>query len=133
MTQILRFVAYACAAYLVLLAAVWWFQRRLVYFPMGTPPPAARVLPGAQELTFETQDGLQLGAWFVPPAQSGGHIHRLSIHRELPLGTSFRRVFALFRPSRQECSLGSCPVAIEIDVGEVQLCRWDRPSAPSTS
>ncbi|MEW6490091.1 MAG: alpha/beta hydrolase, partial [Thermodesulfobacteriota bacterium] len=70
MTQILRFVAYACAAYLVLLAAVWWFQRRLVYFPMGTPPPAARVLPGAQELTFETQDGLQLGAWFVPPAQA---------------------------------------------------------------
>jgi fermentation-respiration switch protein FrsA (DUF1100 family) len=67
-TQALRFVAYACVAYLVLLAAVWWFQRRLVYFPMGTPPPAARVLPGAQERPFETQDGLQLGAWFVPPA-----------------------------------------------------------------
>lgn len=70
MTQAIRFLAYACVAYLVLLAAVWWFQRRLVYFPIGTPPPAARVLPGAQELTFETQDGLQLGGWFVPPAQA---------------------------------------------------------------
>lgn len=71
MTYALRFVAYACAAYLVLVAAVWWFQRRLVYFPIGTPPPAAGVLPGAEERPFETGDGLVLGAWFVPAGGDG--------------------------------------------------------------
>jgi uncharacterized protein len=46
---------------------LWAFQRRLLYLPAPrTVPPAASVLPGAEEVTFETADGLRLGGWFVP-------------------------------------------------------------------
>jgi fermentation-respiration switch protein FrsA (DUF1100 family) len=55
---------------------LWAFQRRLLYFPTQTVPPAASVLPGAEEVTFATADGLRLGGWFVPghgPVDSPGH------------------------------------------------------------
>jgi uncharacterized protein len=46
---------------------LWAFQRRLLYLPAPrTVPPAASVLPGAEEVTFETAGGLWLGGWFVP-------------------------------------------------------------------
>jgi uncharacterized protein len=46
---------------------LWAFQRRLLYLPTPrTVPPAASVLPGAEEVTFQTADGLRLGGWFVP-------------------------------------------------------------------
>jgi uncharacterized protein len=49
------------------LGLLWLFQRRLLYFPTPGPvPPAASVLPGAEDVTFETPDGLRLGGWFVP-------------------------------------------------------------------
>ena len=42
-------------------------QRRLIYFPTRGPlPPAAAVLPGGEDVVLETQDGVRLGAWFVP-------------------------------------------------------------------
>lgn len=45
------------------------FQDRLVYHPTrSAPPPAASVLAGASDVTLTTSDGLELGAWFVPPA-----------------------------------------------------------------
>ena len=50
---------------------LWVFQRRLLYFPTQTVPPAASVLPGAEEVTFDTADGLRLRGWFVP-ARPGG-------------------------------------------------------------
>jgi uncharacterized protein len=51
---------------------VWGMQRRLIYFPgLQPPPPAAAVLPEAQEVAFQTEDGLCLEAWFVPAAPSG--------------------------------------------------------------
>jgi uncharacterized protein len=50
-----------------LLGLLWLFQRRLLYFPTPGPvPPAASVLPGAEDVTFETTDGLRLAGWFVP-------------------------------------------------------------------
>jgi fermentation-respiration switch protein FrsA (DUF1100 family) len=54
----------------VLLALVWAGQRKLIYFPDGRrpPPPPDRLLPGAGDVTFQTADGLRLGAWFVPAA-----------------------------------------------------------------
>jgi uncharacterized protein len=53
------------------LGLLWLFQRRLLYFPTPDPvPPAASVLPGAEDVTFETTDGLHLAGWFVP-AQPG--------------------------------------------------------------
>jgi uncharacterized protein len=49
------------------LGLLWLFQRRLLYFPTPGPvPPAASVLPGAEDVTFETPDGLRLAGWFVP-------------------------------------------------------------------
>jgi uncharacterized protein len=51
------------------LGLLWAFQRRLIYLPSPGPvPPAASVLPGAEDVTFETADGLQLHGWFVPGA-----------------------------------------------------------------
>src|SRR4051794_41909819 len=49
------------------IAMLWGLQRRLIYFPDATPvPPAAHVIAGAREVTLNTSDGLELGAWFVP-------------------------------------------------------------------
>ena len=54
------------------LGLLWLFQRRLLYFPTPGPvPPAASVLPGAEDVTFETADGLRLAGWFVPAPPGG--------------------------------------------------------------
>jgi len=46
---------------------LWAFQRRLIYLPAPRAvPPAASVLPGAEEVAFTTADGLRLEGWFVP-------------------------------------------------------------------
>lgn len=51
----------------ILVAGLWLVQRRLIYFPEPGPvPPAATMLPGAQDVELATADGLRLGAWFVP-------------------------------------------------------------------
>jgi pimeloyl-ACP methyl ester carboxylesterase len=48
-------------------AMLWALQRQLIYFPDPTPvPPAGDVIPGARDITLDTADGLELGAWFVP-------------------------------------------------------------------
>ena len=52
---------------------LWVFQRHLIYLPSPGPvPPAASVLPGGEDVTFETADGLHLGGWFVPGAAARG-------------------------------------------------------------
>jgi pimeloyl-ACP methyl ester carboxylesterase len=54
-------------AVVVLVAGLWLVQRQLVYLPAAGPvPPAATVLPGAQDVVLTTADGLALGAWSVP-------------------------------------------------------------------
>ena len=59
------------------LGLLWLFQRRLLYFPSPGPvPPAASVLPEAEDVTFETADGLRLAGWFVP-APPGGPADRV--------------------------------------------------------
>lgn len=51
----------------VLLAVLYFAQRSLIYFPHGeVPSPAAAGLPQAEVVRFETEDGLDLHAWFVP-------------------------------------------------------------------
>jgi uncharacterized protein len=63
---ILLVVAAVLAASVGLL---WAFQRHLIYLPSPGPvPPAASVLPGAEDVSFETADGLRLRGWFVPGA-----------------------------------------------------------------
>ncbi|MDO5629607.1 MAG: alpha/beta hydrolase [Mobilicoccus sp.] len=44
------------------------WQRALVYFPdTSTPVSAAQVVPGGRDVTLHTDDGLELGAWLLPP------------------------------------------------------------------
>ena len=56
----------------VVVGLLWALQRQLVYFPDDAAvPPAAEVIPGARDVELHTADGLDLGAWFVPPAEDG--------------------------------------------------------------
>jgi fermentation-respiration switch protein FrsA (DUF1100 family) len=51
----------------LLLGALWALQRKMIYFPAPGPlPPAGSTVTGAREVTFKTEDGLLLAAWFVP-------------------------------------------------------------------
>jgi uncharacterized protein len=65
------------AAILILVGLVvvgmvlWALQRRLIYLPDGAPAAAAAVLPGADEVTFRTDDGLDLDAWFLAAGPTG--------------------------------------------------------------
>lgn len=53
---------------LMLVGAVWVGQQSFVYHPARTPvPPVADRLPGAREVALRTADGLDLGAWWLPP------------------------------------------------------------------
>lgn len=52
----------------LLLGLLWVFQRRIIYQPDSTAvPPASEVLPAATDVTLRTADGLELGAWYLPP------------------------------------------------------------------
>jgi hypothetical protein len=73
----MRVVLVLLLAAAVVLAAVvgllWSQQRRLIYLPAPRAvPPAAAVLPGAEEVSFPTADGLRLAGWFVPAAGPPG-------------------------------------------------------------
>ncbi len=51
----------------IVLAILFFAQRSFIYFPAGqVTAPAAAGLPGAASVTFQTEDGLDLEAWFVP-------------------------------------------------------------------
>lgn len=53
----------------VLILTLWVFQRRLIYLPdRSSVPPAHEVIDGAEDVRLATSDGLELGAWYVPPA-----------------------------------------------------------------
>src|SRR6185295_14843122 len=49
------------------LLVLWAVQRWLMYFPIDRVPTLFEVgLPDAEEVSFETSDGLTLNGWFVP-------------------------------------------------------------------
>src|SRR3977135_126821 len=53
----------------LLVATLWTVQRRLIYFPLTQERASVtNQLPGADEVTFQTEDGLRLGGWFLPAA-----------------------------------------------------------------
>jgi fermentation-respiration switch protein FrsA (DUF1100 family) len=59
-------VVVVLATVAALLALLWAFQRRLIYLPFPADvPPVATVLAAAREVTLRTDDGLELGGWFV--------------------------------------------------------------------
>jgi len=66
--RMIRSVAGVLAVVVLVLALIWGFQRRLIYLPMGTVPPADRLLDSVREVTLRTGDDLELGAWYVTPA-----------------------------------------------------------------
>ncbi|MFP4055547.1 MAG: alpha/beta hydrolase [Candidatus Brocadiia bacterium] len=66
-------VGAVAALYLSLVAAVWFLQDRLVYFPSRlvaqTPD---RVGLAYEEVALHTADGVELAAWFVPAQDARG-------------------------------------------------------------
>ena len=69
-----RLVAPALVA-ITLLVVLTTLQRRAIYFPFGrVPPPSQAGLDHVDEVTLTTEDGLDLGGWFVRPSPpSAGH------------------------------------------------------------
>lgn len=65
----MKLAFFVALAVVLIVALVWVFQRRLIYFPTQALPGAASVLPGAEKVTFHTDDGLQLAAWLVPASR----------------------------------------------------------------
>ena len=59
------FVVVAVARWLI---GRWGVATRLIYRRSRPVPPAGAVLAGAREVTLHTADGIELGAWYVPPA-----------------------------------------------------------------
>jgi hypothetical protein len=68
----------AAVGVVILVALLWVVQRRLIYFPLTQDlAPVASALPGAEEVTFETDDGLRLGGWFAPAAGAASGVTML--------------------------------------------------------
>jgi hypothetical protein len=58
------------AVIVAILALIFVFQRRLMYFPFGhVPTPDEIGLTNVEAVTFTTADGLRLEGWFVHSAQ----------------------------------------------------------------
>jgi len=71
--RMLSVVVFLAGAVTIALALVWVLQRRMIYFPLPRDVPhAASALERAEDVTFETADGLRLHGWFASPAQSNG-------------------------------------------------------------
>ncbi len=67
---VLRLALVALLGVVVVGAAAWWGQRRLIYFPDPVDvPAAATIVPGAQDVILDTSDGLRLRAWLVAPTR----------------------------------------------------------------
>src|SRR5215467_10724050 len=71
--RMLSVVVFLAGAVAIALALVWVLQRRMIYFPLQQDVPhAASALERAEDVTFETADGLPLHGWFAFPAHSNG-------------------------------------------------------------
>jgi len=55
---------------LVAVGVGWVMQRRLIYLPTGGPEAGSGELVGLERVTFPTEDGLSLAAWFVPAEEA---------------------------------------------------------------
>ena len=61
------FLVAIAATAVVCIGLIWVFQRRLVYFPsVDEPLPPA----GVEEVSYATDDGLELSGWLVPSDSS---------------------------------------------------------------
>jgi uncharacterized protein len=83
----------------VVIGILWAVQRQLIYFPDSSRVPSAgQAIAGGRDVTLHTEDGLELGAWFVPargpaegpqvavlvaPGNGGNRAGRAGLAREL--------------------------------------------------
>lgn len=74
MKRTIWLVALIVVGALAFLFVIWLGQRSLLYFPRAGPvaPPALAL--AVQDAELLTEDGLRLGAWFVPPATTASGI-----------------------------------------------------------
>jgi len=73
---IARMIFQLLVFYLVVVAAVYFGQRSLQYFPNRTNPgePAQAGVPSMEIVTLVTDDKLELNAWFAAPKNKNGNI-----------------------------------------------------------
>ena len=70
--NMIKIIGGAVGVYLLMLAAMYVFQRSLIYVPDRTrPEPSQFGVPEMIPVTLETDDGLALLAWWRPPARAG--------------------------------------------------------------
>ena len=62
----MKWLAMVALAALAVLGLIWITQRSLIYFPTRAVADAGTVLAGIEEVTYPTEDGLSLVAWFMP-------------------------------------------------------------------
>jgi pimeloyl-ACP methyl ester carboxylesterase len=76
MRAAVRLIAALLVAYLLLCAAMFFFQRRLQYHPDAGPmQPAAAGLPQAAQETLATPDGEHIVVWWVAPQAPGRPVY----------------------------------------------------------
>jgi fermentation-respiration switch protein FrsA (DUF1100 family) len=65
-----------CGIYIGPLIALWIFQRDLIYVPHHAPvgPPSEYGVAKMVVANVQTEDGLTLHDWFLPPAHSSGKV-----------------------------------------------------------
>jgi len=85
-------------AVLAVVGLIWITQRRLIYLPTQNVPDIAVALPGIEEVTYPTEDGLTLAAWFIPATgeETSGTVVVFNGNagnraNRLPLGEAFAR------------------------------------------
>lgn len=65
----------AIAAYLMMFAILYIYQRDIQYHPhSGAPDPASSTVPEMVAVRIETADGLRPLAWWAPPPYRGGPV-----------------------------------------------------------
>lgn len=67
-------IVIAALSTLLAVAALWVFQRGLIYFPSRDLPTLRVVMPGAESVAFQTEDGLTLAGWFLPGTDGGNRV-----------------------------------------------------------
>lgn len=66
--MLLKALVLLAVAWLVIVGLAWVFQRSLIYLPItGAAPSVKGFFPTGEDVALETEDGLHLGGWFVPP------------------------------------------------------------------
>jgi uncharacterized protein len=68
--QLWRPVLFIGIGAVALMAFLYLTQRGMIYFPGSRTPDPALLPPSGESVELETDDGLRLGAWFLPPTQT---------------------------------------------------------------